>query len=210
MYTLSRAELLQFVPWEVLPLSLGGQQAPVHNLWLSFCEQVAYKLSPEIDSYFVAPGKSGDSSMSASSTRSVLSDQELLVGDPEMENPNSTDMRDQEHNRSERTAAAKRHSLSAVDADASVSGLSRRWSDTRKRNLNCVPSTDRSDGFPQKKRSLSSVTSVPVDAIHMPENSGFDIDQFVQHVNYMRRRGLNSEYSTIRAEPPAGTFVVCK
>lgn len=61
-------------------------------------------------------------------------------------------------------------------------------------------------GQQKKKRPPSSGSNILDDSIHMPEQGGTTLEQLLEHVLDVRKRGLLEEYGHIRSEAPAGTF----
>ena len=62
--------------------------------------------------------------------------------------------------------------------------------------------------LPRKKRPNSETFYEA--SIHEPEQGGMNIEELVEFVRTMGRRGLYHDYAMIRSEPPAGTFDISK
>lgn len=61
--------------------------------------------------------------------------------------------------------------------------------------------------LPRKKRPPSSGSNILDDSLHMSDTGdGVDVSTLFTQVNTLKRRGLFSQYGSIKMEAPAGTF----
>lgn len=218
MYTVNLNELSQYVPREFLPKTLGGNQASVHPVWLQLCRQVASGLQPDMDSYFITPKVSNVSRGSCSSvTQSYSSDTDPHISD--LDSESSKDTVHEKHNHEDREkekgdaddVTLEKDKDDVIANKKRKSSTARRNSESRKRTSELAMFDDsqrdvQSEELPRKKRPLSSGSNILDDSIHMPESTGLTIEQLVEHVRTVKKKGLFNEYAHIRMEPHAGTF----
>ena len=220
VYTISLNELNQYIPKELLPRTLGGNQVSVHSVWLQLCQQIASGMQPDMDTYFIAP-KIPANSLSRGScssvTHSYSSDTDPHISDLDSESSKDTVHEKHNHEDCEKEKGDAEDLTSEKDKDDVVSNkkrkspTARRNSESRKRTSELASFDDsqgdlQSEDLPRKKRPLSSGSNILDDSIHMPESSGLTIGQLIEHVQTVKKKGLFSEYAHIRMEPHAGTF----
>ncbi|KAK7495954.1 hypothetical protein BaRGS_00012655 [Batillaria attramentaria] len=218
VYTVNLQELTNYVPKEFLPKTLGGNQAPVHAAWLQLCRQVALRMQPDMDSFFVPPRRmstSGRGSCS-SATHSISSDTDPHISD--LDSESSKDTIHEKHNHEDRekekedgddTLRSGKDDGTYIGAKRRKSSSARRNSESRKRSSELASiegSGVQSEDRPRKKRPLSSGSNILDDSIHMPESGGLTISQLIEHVQTVKKKGLFAEYAHIKMEAPAGTF----
>ncbi|XP_076465976.1 tyrosine-protein phosphatase non-receptor type 9-like [Babylonia areolata] len=221
VYTVSLQELNQYVPKELLPKTLGGNQASVHPVWLQLCREVATGLHPDMDTYFMAP-KAPTASSSRGSCSSVTpsfsSDTDQFISD--FDSVSSKDTVHEKHNHEDREKEkGDWDHKDDLNSKKRRSSTSRRNSESRKRSSesgtldhhhhhhhNHAHEPPSSESLPRKKRPLSSGSNILDDSIHMPESTGLTLDMLVEHVRTVKKKGLFNEYAHIRMEPHAGTF----
>lgn len=222
VYTVSLNELGQYVPRDLLPRTLGGNQASVHSVWLQLCRQVASDMQPDMDAYFIAPKIPANSSRGSCSsmTHSYSSDTDPHISDLDSESSKDTVHEKHNHEDREKEKGDGEDVTSGKDKDDSSvttttkkrkSSATRRNSESRKRTSELAAFDDsqgdlQSEDLPRKKRPLSSGSNILDDSIHMPESSGLNINQLIEHVQTVKKKGLFGEYAHIRMEAHAGTF----
>ena len=182
-----------------------------------------------MDSYFVSRKRSYSSLGDADSvtTRSASSDADVHFSD--MDSETSKETVNEKQNSEDREKEPEEEEVDgekevAIEKDSHMifePDKKRRMSDTgrnfesRKR---CSESSDNVNGevnfadgdLPRKKRPHSSGSNILDDSIHMPDQSGMDLNTLVDHVKSLKRKGMYSEYASIKMEAPCGTFHVSK
>jgi hypothetical protein len=213
VFTVNLGELRQYVPKDLLPKGLGGNQSAVHGAWLQLCKQVASGMQPDMDSYFVVP-KTPPGNMSRGSVSTTYSSDDPHISD--LDSESSKDTVHEKHNHEDREKEKDHHKGGKGEEDLkkrkSGSTSGRRNSESRKRTSELAAfdespgESSPTDDLPRKKRPLSSGSNILDDSIHMPESTGLTIEQLIDHVQTVKKKGLLNEYAHIRMEPQAGTF----
>ena len=67
-----------------------------------------------------------------------------------------------------------------------------------------------SDAPPPLPRKKCNVIIAGHEPVHMPDQTGFTIDELVKYCRIKGRRGLYKEYAQIKLEAPTGTFDASK
>ena len=199
---MNHSELKQYVPLDLLPKTLGGKQAAVHNTWLQLCKLVACGMQPDMTTYFMPP-KVAPNRMSVSSAGYSSDDPHIS----DLDSESSKDTVHEKHNHEDRE---KEKGDGDKETDKKRKSSARRNSESRKRPSESqdVKEDDKSPSsdMPRKKRPLSSGSNILDDSIHMPESTGLTVEQLIDHVQTVKKKGLFNEYAHIRMEPHAGTF----
>ncbi|CAG5136093.1 unnamed protein product [Candidula unifasciata] len=216
VYTVSISELCSYIPKETLPVQLGGAQEPCHKVWLQFCYQCATNQQPDPAAYFISCSGAGRRSIS----RSISTDTDNHISDFDSES--SKDTVNEKHTNEDREKEKEDQDsvLEKEDNTLSVNGKEREdglVSSKRKTSESHKLSSDLSavnelvaNDMPRKKRPLSSGSNILDDSIHMPDDSGTTVEELISKVNAFKRKGLFSEYASIKMEQPTGTFNVSK
>ncbi|XP_041362053.1 tyrosine-protein phosphatase non-receptor type 9-like [Gigantopelta aegis] len=229
VFTVNLAQLAQYLPPDTLPRNLGGIVEANHKGWIQLCHKVATNQTTDMDSYFISRKRSHSSVDDCDSvtTRSVSSDADIHFSDMDSETSKETvnekqNSEDREKEREDEEGDGEKEV--AIEKDSHMifePEKKRRMSDTG-RNLESRKRTSESsenvngelsfpDGdLPRKKRPHSSGSNILDDSIHMPDQSGMDLQTLVDHVKSLKRKGMYSEYASIKMEAPCGTFHVSK
>ena len=97
------------------------------------------------------------------------------------------------------------------DDDAAPTSPAKNGSLSRKRNLQGgVVAAVIGDAPPPLPRKKCNVIISGHEAVHMPDQTGFTIDELVKYCRIKGRRGLYKEYAHIKLEAPTGTFDASK
>lgn len=217
MYIITHGQLPLHIPRESLPRRLGGLQPSGHKQWLQLCHAAANSQTADLDSYFISRGRLPTR---FDSQTSYSSDTDNNVTCSDMDSEESKETVSEKHNSEDREKEAQELSENEQEKEVAVekNGTrgqrieSRSHHDNRKR-----PSE--SDGFPdqhppaplpRKKRPTSADCNIWEDSIHNDEQEGMGLQQLVDHVLKLGKRGLIQEYGSIRMESPAGTFNTSK
>lgn len=179
-------------------------------------------MQPDMDTYFVPAkhlhGPSTRASCS-STTLSFSSDTDPHISDFDSES--SKDTVHEKHNHEDREKEKGDGDDFGEEKDKEdharkrKSSLTMRNSESRKRTSELAARDGldddvMTDDLPRKKRPLSSGSNILDDSIHMPEQTGLNISQLIEHVKTMKRKGLFTEYAHIKMEAPAGNFNVSR
>ncbi|GFR91429.1 tyrosine-protein phosphatase non-receptor type [Elysia marginata] len=208
VYTVNVGELVSFIPKETLPIQLGGTQTPCHQVWLQVCYQCATNQQPDLGAYFAAcPTAPDGSHISVSREGSTEADNHISDFDSE----SSKDTVNEKHTHEDKEKEKEEAEEMDEKIKDHVSSRKRKTSDSRKSTqdestVNEVPGED----MPRKKRPLSSGSNILDDSIHMPDSNGVNIQELLNKVNTLKRRGLFQEYGSIKMEAPSGTFNTSK
>ncbi|RUS84290.1 hypothetical protein EGW08_007934, partial [Elysia chlorotica] len=218
VYTVNVGELISFIPKESLPIQLGGSQVPCHQVWLQMCYQCATNQQPNLSSYFAAC-PTGPDGRCRSVSRSGSTDMDNHISDFDSESSKDTvnekhtheykekekeDVDDMDETFKDKTGLKDKDSVTAISRK-------RKTSDSRtglpdQSTVNEPPVDD----MPRKKRPLSSGSNILDDSIHMPDCNGVNIQELLNKVNSLKRKGLFQEYGSIKMEAPSGTFNTSK
>lgn len=221
VYTVSISELSSYVPRETLPVQLGGDQEHCHKVWLQFCYQCATNQQPDPNSYFITYSSCSTTGR-GSISRSVSTDSNNHISDFDSES--SKDTVNEKHTNEDREKEKEdmddlsekedvgTNYVSAKDVDEQgVVNRKRKTSDSHKNSCDLSAVNEFiADEMPRKKRPLSSGSNILDDSIHMPDSAGMTIQELLTKVNSLKRKGLFSEYASIKMEAPSGTFNISK
>lgn len=207
-----------YIPKETLPVQLGGTQEPCHKVWLQFCYQCATNQQPDPATYFISCSGAGRRSVS----RSISTDTDNHISDFDSESSKDTvnekhTNEDREKEKEDQDNISEKEDVNSLSVNAKERDEQRlvnrkqRNSESRKRSsdLSAVNEFVAND-TPTKKRPLSSGSNILDDSIHMPDDAGSTVQELLSKVNTFKRKGLFSEYASIKMEPPTGTFNVSK
>lgn len=180
------------------------------------------KQTPEVDSYFITCRRNDRCSRS-SVARSNSSDISLLISDMDSEESKETVSEKHNHEDREKGVGHEENNIEKevrVEKDDSQSNGTKRQrdsdslssSDSRKRTSDSEKSTDGQNvsSLPCKKRPVSVGPSIFEESIHKPDDNGLTLEELVEHIKAMKKKGLYDEYASIKMEPPAGTFNTCR
>ena len=224
VYTVSKEQLQQHIPKDSLPQRFGGHLVVNHERWLQVCAAAYQSSVVDVDTFFISR-KNKQLSMSRSSSDNS---DFLLLNGIESEDSKETIAEKQSNEEGEkdeiidtngvekevnvekedvRNMAKRRRESDPSNSSTSHRG-SKDFSTPDAMNSNDV---EMPPPNPCKKRPGSTGTSnILEDSIHMAEEGGMTIQNLVNHVKSLGKRGLYEEYAAIRKEQPAGTFSVSK
>ncbi|GFO14717.1 tyrosine-protein phosphatase non-receptor type 9 [Plakobranchus ocellatus] len=217
VYTISVSELKSFIPKDTLPVQLGGTQPSSHQMWLEVCYQCATNQQPDVGTYFAACPLAADGSR-RSMSRSASTDLDNHLSDFDSESSKDTvnekhTHEDKEKEREEAVEMEEKIEDAVFKEKDGSGGMSRKrkTSDSRKSGSDLSSGNETSgEEMPRKKRPLSSGSNILDDSIHMPDKNGTNIQELLNKVNSLKRKGLFQEYGSIKMEAPTGTFHTCK
>ncbi|KAL5004309.1 hypothetical protein ScPMuIL_017765 [Solemya velum] len=223
VHTVSLSQLPWHIPRESLPKQLGGTTASSHKVWLQICNKVATKQTSEVDSYFITCRKNHERGSRSSVARSNSSDISLLISDMDSEESKETVSEKHNHEDREKGIGNEENDIEKevrVEKDDNPTNGTKRQrdsdslssSDSRKRVSDSERSTDDQNvsSLPCKKRPVSMGPAIFEESIHKPDDNGLTLEELVDHIKLMKRKGLYDEYASIKMEAPAGTFNTCR
>ncbi|XP_005094848.1 tyrosine-protein phosphatase non-receptor type 9 isoform X2 [Aplysia californica] len=224
VYTVSVSELITYVPKDTLPIQLGGTQVPCHQVWLQLCFQCATNQQPDPCIYFISR-LSGPGANRGSISRSISTDTDNHISDFDSESSKDTvnekhtnEDREKEKEDDMEEESGKPDSTTVVSKEREgqkVGNRKRKTSESRKHSsdlstVNEAPPETLSEEMPRKKRPPSSGSNILDDSIHMPDTNGMTVQELLNKVNSLKRKGLVGEYGSIKMEAPTGTFTTSK
>jgi tyrosine-protein phosphatase non-receptor type 9 len=104
-----------------------------------------------------------------------------------------------------RSKSKRRHDSGNIQNSSRNSGKESPESHPMDINMDGMPPPN-----PCKKRPTSQVSNIWEDSIHMAEDGGMTVAELVAHYKQKGKKGLYEEYSEIRREAPADTFIASK
>ena len=215
VYTVSVSELITYIPKTTLPLKLGGTQEPCHTNWLQLCYACATKQAPDPSNYFFSHTSCQRASVSCSPSTefdNILSDLDSESSKDTVNEKHTNEDREKEKeediNNSEMDDQSQKQHCSTDKSNKVASNRKRKTSDCKTENSSVVKESNRDlqSDEPCKKRPPSSGSNILDDSIHMPSTNGITIEELLENINSMKRKGLMGEYGSIKMEAPSGTF----
>ncbi|KAH3837859.1 tyrosine-protein phosphatase non-receptor type 9-like isoform X2 [Dreissena polymorpha] len=215
VYTVNQNQLLEHIPRDSLPNKFGGNLKVDHKHWLQVCAIIHQTNDQEvINAYFVSRKRSLMSQGSSDNSEFVHIDgiesedsKESVTEKQSNEGHEKNDVIDRNGFEKEvnfEKEDNRNHSKRRRNSGNQTSKHSNGWSP------NDVNESYPVDAYgapkPCKKRSGSGADQ----SMHIPEQGGMTVEELVEHVKSLGKKGLHEEYGLIRREPPAGTFEVSK
>ena len=221
MFTVNLSELPIHIPRDSIPKQLGGHLVPNHIGWLKICFQVATGQNPDMSSYFISriSHQGNESKEVIQSGTSTDTEPHIFISDLDSEESKETvcEKYNDEEKEKEAEDRAKKEKEVIVEKEMLISqklqqSEFRSSADTRKRSSDSDKNQSEINdpSLPCKRRPVSINSQTYEESLHMPTDSGIDIEALAERVRTLRKKGLQQEYLSIRSESPTGSFHVSK